>query len=94
MLLLLILLVVLVVMLNFLVEAGKEMGRRAYDGLLLDAANTLLQLTKPVEETYAVIGKKYGVLFLPLIVVVIFHFPNTKGEILFYTFSNSLLGVR
>ncbi|KAF3656373.1 putative sphinganine C(4)-monooxygenase 1-like [Capsicum annuum] len=38
---------------------GKEMGRRAYDGLLLDAANTLLQLTRPVEETYATIGKKY-----------------------------------
>lgn len=51
-----------VMMLNFLVGAGKEMGRRAYDGLLLDAANTLLQLTKPVEETYAVIGKKYGLL--------------------------------
>ncbi|KAH0764710.1 hypothetical protein KY285_000581 [Solanum tuberosum] len=46
---------------NIPTGAGKEMGRRAYDGLLLDAANTLLQLTKPVEETYAVIGKKYGV---------------------------------
>ncbi|KAK4736996.1 hypothetical protein R3W88_000693 [Solanum pinnatisectum] len=45
--------------------AGKEMGRRAYDGLLLDAANTLLQLTKPVEETYAVIGKKYGLTTSP-----------------------------
>uniref|UniRef100_A0A3Q7EAH1 Uncharacterized protein n=1 Tax=Solanum lycopersicum TaxID=4081 RepID=A0A3Q7EAH1_SOLLC len=43
--------------------AGKEMGRRAYDGLLLDAANTLLQLSKPVEETYAGIGKKYGIYY-------------------------------
>lgn len=45
--------------------AGKEMGRRAYDGLLLDAANTLLQLSKPVEETYAGIGKKYGLTTSP-----------------------------
>ncbi|XVE85880.1 hypothetical protein DITRI_Ditri17bG0127000 [Diplodiscus trichospermus] len=34
--------------------------KKAYDGLLLDAANTLLQLSKPVEETYASIGAKYG----------------------------------
>ncbi|KAJ3677357.1 hypothetical protein LUZ60_003081 [Juncus effusus] len=34
--------------------------RRLYDGLLLDAGGTLLQLAKPVEETYASIGKKYG----------------------------------
>ncbi|XP_060196814.1 uncharacterized protein LOC132626091 isoform X1 [Lycium barbarum] len=47
------------------IHAGKEMGRRAYDGLLLDAANTLLQLTKPVEETYATIGKKYGLTTSP-----------------------------
>ncbi|KAL5553821.1 hypothetical protein UlMin_041222 [Ulmus minor] len=33
--------------------------RRAYDGLLLDAGGTLLQLAKPVEETYASIGSKY-----------------------------------
>ncbi|KAK9277433.1 hypothetical protein L1049_006976 [Liquidambar formosana] len=38
---------------------GKEL-RRAYDGLLLDAGGTLLQLAKPVEETYATIGKNYG----------------------------------
>ncbi|XP_021299922.1 haloacid dehalogenase-like hydrolase domain-containing protein 3 isoform X2 [Herrania umbratica] len=34
--------------------------KKAYDGLLLDAAGTLLQLPKPVEETYAAIGAKYG----------------------------------
>ncbi|ONK73913.1 uncharacterized protein A4U43_C03F870 [Asparagus officinalis] len=34
--------------------------RRAYDGLLLDAGGTLLQLANPVEETYATIGKKFG----------------------------------
>ncbi|KAG6470748.1 haloacid dehalogenase-like hydrolase domain-containing protein 3 isoform X1 [Zingiber officinale] len=33
---------------------------RAYDGLLLDAGGTLLQLARPVEETYASIGRKYG----------------------------------
>lgn len=31
-----------------------------YDGLLLDAGGTLLQLAKPVEETYLAIGRKYG----------------------------------
>ncbi|CAD5168671.1 unnamed protein product [Musa acuminata subsp. malaccensis] len=36
--------------------------RRAYDGLLLDAGGTLLQLANPVEETYASIGRKYGLL--------------------------------
>ncbi|EPS64084.1 hypothetical protein M569_10699, partial [Genlisea aurea] len=30
--------------------------KRAYDGLLLDAGGTLLQLAKPVEETYLTIG--------------------------------------
>ncbi|XP_076952361.1 uncharacterized protein LOC143626071, partial [Bidens hawaiensis] len=34
--------------------------KRVYDGLLLDAGGTLLQLTKPVEEAYASIGRKYG----------------------------------
>lgn len=34
--------------------------KRAYDGLLLDAGGTLLQLSKPVEVTYAEIGQKYG----------------------------------
>lgn len=41
--------------------AGNERKlKRAYDGLLLDAGGTLLQLAKPVEETYLAIGKKYG----------------------------------
>lgn len=39
--------------------------RRAYDGLLLDAGGTLLQLAKPVEETYASIGAKYGLTGTP-----------------------------
>ncbi|XP_021976264.1 haloacid dehalogenase-like hydrolase domain-containing protein 3 isoform X2 [Helianthus annuus] len=34
--------------------------KRAYDGLLLDAGGTLLQLAKPVEDTYASIALKYG----------------------------------
>ncbi|KAL7235886.1 hypothetical protein ACSBR1_019214 [Camellia fascicularis] len=34
--------------------------KRAYDALLLDGGGTLLQLVKPVEETYASIGRKYG----------------------------------
>ncbi|XP_058096534.1 uncharacterized protein LOC131242122 isoform X2 [Magnolia sinica] len=34
--------------------------RKAYDALLLDAGGTLLQLANPVEETYAAIGRKYG----------------------------------
>ncbi|KAL4197782.1 hypothetical protein AMTRI_Chr04g252850 [Amborella trichopoda] len=33
---------------------------KAYDALLLDAGGTLLQTAKPVEETYAAIGAKYG----------------------------------
>ncbi|KAJ8574324.1 hypothetical protein K7X08_026129 [Anisodus acutangulus] len=47
------------------IPIGKEMGKRAYDGLLLDAANTLLQLTKPVEETYAAIGERHGLTTSP-----------------------------
>ncbi|XP_062111648.1 uncharacterized protein LOC133823077 isoform X2 [Humulus lupulus] len=39
--------------------------RRVYDGLLLDAGGTLLQLAKPVEETYATIGAKYGLTTTP-----------------------------
>ncbi|KAA8532987.1 hypothetical protein F0562_032896 [Nyssa sinensis] len=39
---------------------GGRLVKRAYDGLLLDAGGTLLQLAKPVEETYAAIGIKYG----------------------------------
>ncbi|KAF7809139.1 haloacid dehalogenase-like hydrolase domain-containing protein 3 isoform X2 [Senna tora] len=38
---------------------------RAYDALLLDAGGTLLQLAKPVEETYAAIGSKYGLTVTP-----------------------------
>ncbi|CAI9105882.1 OLC1v1004904C1 [Oldenlandia corymbosa var. corymbosa] len=34
--------------------------KKAYDALLLDAGGTLLQLNKPVEDTYAEIGRKYG----------------------------------
>ncbi|KAF3324259.1 haloacid dehalogenase-like hydrolase domain-containing protein 3 [Carex littledalei] len=34
--------------------------RRLYNGLLLDAGGTLLQLARPVEATYASIGRKYG----------------------------------
>ncbi|KAL8532511.1 hypothetical protein ACS0TY_008924 [Phlomoides rotata] len=42
-------------------HAGNEGKlKRAYDGLLLDAGGTLLQLAKPVDETYLTIGKKYG----------------------------------
>ncbi|XP_051148706.1 uncharacterized protein LOC127263638 [Andrographis paniculata] len=42
-------------------HTGKEGKlKRMYDGLLLDAGGTLLQLVKPVEETYLAIGKKYG----------------------------------
>ncbi|KAF1890189.1 hypothetical protein Lal_00025522 [Lupinus albus] len=33
---------------------------KAYDALLLDAGGTLLQLAKPVQDTYAAIGTKYG----------------------------------
>ena len=32
-----------------------------YKALLLDAGGTLLQTAKPVEETYAAYGLKYGV---------------------------------
>ncbi|MFS7898474.1 putative HAD superfamily protein [Helianthus anomalus] len=35
--------------------------KRAYDGLLLDAGGTLLQLAKPVADTYASIGLKHGI---------------------------------
>ncbi|KAB1208041.1 Haloacid dehalogenase-like hydrolase domain-containing protein 3 [Morella rubra] len=40
-------------------DRGRSVSR-AYDALLLDAGGTLLQLAKPVEETYATIGSKYG----------------------------------
>ncbi|TKY69691.1 Haloacid dehalogenase hydrolase domain-containing protein 3 [Spatholobus suberectus] len=40
---------------------NKGTCEKTYDALLLDAGGTLLQLSKPVEETYAAIGSKYGV---------------------------------
>ncbi|KAI3970687.1 hypothetical protein MKX01_024334 [Papaver californicum] len=40
--------------------ARGAVGKRAYDALLLDAGGALLQLAKPVEETYADIGRKHG----------------------------------
>lgn len=43
----------------FWVDGGRSI-KRAYDALLLDAGGTLLQLAKPVGETYATIGSKYG----------------------------------
>ncbi|PIN24085.1 putative hydrolase (HAD superfamily) [Handroanthus impetiginosus] len=43
------------------IHTGKEGKlKRTYDGLLLDAGGTLLQVAKPVEETYLTIGQKYG----------------------------------
>ncbi|XP_040939087.1 haloacid dehalogenase-like hydrolase domain-containing protein 3 isoform X3 [Gossypium hirsutum] len=42
------------------IHSVRNSVKRAYDGLLLDAAGTLLQLSKPVEETYASIGAKHG----------------------------------
>ncbi|XP_057530676.1 uncharacterized protein LOC130809066 isoform X1 [Amaranthus tricolor] len=41
-------------------DNGRSMKKKAYDGLLLDAGGTLLQLSEPVEQTYAKIGLKYG----------------------------------
>ncbi|KAK8485665.1 hypothetical protein V6N13_029475 [Hibiscus sabdariffa] len=42
------------------IHSVRNSVKRAYDGLLLDAAGTLLQLSKPVEDIYASIGAKYG----------------------------------
>ncbi|KAL6969585.1 hypothetical protein U1Q18_029297 [Sarracenia purpurea var. burkii] len=39
---------------------GGRTVKRTYDALLLDAGGTLLQLASPVEDTYATIGRKYG----------------------------------
>ncbi|XP_028762092.1 haloacid dehalogenase-like hydrolase domain-containing protein 3 isoform X2 [Neltuma alba] len=44
---------------------GSNSRGRAYDALLLDAGGTLLQLAKPVEETYSAIGRKYGLTVTP-----------------------------
>ncbi|PON67071.1 HAD-superfamily hydrolase, subfamily IA, REG-2-like [Trema orientale] len=46
-------------------SGGLGSVRRVYDGLLLDAGGTLLQLAKPVEESYATIGTKYGLAATP-----------------------------
>jgi hypothetical protein len=45
-----------------LVTASAGAGGRApaYGGLLLDAGGTLLQVARPVAETYASIGRRYG----------------------------------
>lgn len=48
------------------VVGGTKSLVKAYDALLLDAGGTLLQLVKPVDETYASIGTKYG----------LFHFSS------------------
>lgn len=50
----------LIHLLVFEIVDGGRAFRRVYDGLLLDAGGTLLQLAKPVETTYADIGRKYG----------------------------------
>ncbi|XP_052187002.1 uncharacterized protein LOC127797867 isoform X2 [Diospyros lotus] len=44
---------------------GGKVVKRAYDALLLDAGGTLLQLARPVEETYAAIGRKHGLNVTP-----------------------------
>ncbi|KAI8527322.1 hypothetical protein RHMOL_Rhmol12G0066900 [Rhododendron molle] len=41
-------------------SGGGRLVKRAYDALLLDAGGTLLQLARPVAETYASIAQKYG----------------------------------
>ncbi|XP_061338812.1 uncharacterized protein LOC133285576 isoform X1 [Gastrolobium bilobum] len=46
-------------------KGGSSYCGKAYDALLLDAGGTLLQLAKPVEETYAAIGAKYGLTVNP-----------------------------
>lgn len=49
----------------FFLSDNEVKRERAYDGLLLDAGGTLLQLAKPVEQIYINIGTKYGVRFSP-----------------------------
>ncbi|KAM7269265.1 hypothetical protein ACFE04_024762 [Oxalis oulophora] len=44
---------------------GGKSRKRAYDGLLLDAGGTLLQLSNPVHHTYASIGTNYGLTVTP-----------------------------
>nr|XP_043606278.1 haloacid dehalogenase-like hydrolase domain-containing protein 3 [Erigeron canadensis] len=46
-------------------HSGGSVKKRAYDGVLLDAGGTLLQLSKPVENVYADIGLKYGLKATP-----------------------------
>lgn len=47
--------------------------KRAYDGLLLDAGGTLLQLSEPVHETYASLGQKYGRFLYKTSYIFFFH---------------------
>ncbi|XP_077224313.1 haloacid dehalogenase-like hydrolase (HAD) superfamily protein [Tasmannia lanceolata] len=42
------------------IQTVGSLEKKAYDALLLDAGGTLLQLAEPVGETYATIGRKYG----------------------------------
>ncbi|KAI9170137.1 hypothetical protein LWI28_023154 [Acer negundo] len=42
------------------IHSGGKSIKKAYDAVLLDAGGTLLQLTNPVHDTYASIGRKYG----------------------------------
>ncbi|KAF7092967.1 hypothetical protein CFC21_095410 [Triticum aestivum] len=42
--------------------SGGQGRSPAYGGLLLDAGGTLLQLAQPVAETYATLGRPYGVM--------------------------------
>jgi hypothetical protein len=46
--------------------------KKAYDALLLDAGGTLLQLTKPIEETYASIRRKYVFFLLFMLLLLLF----------------------
>jgi hypothetical protein len=62
------------------ITGATESVKKAYDALLLDAGGTLLQLTRPVEETYASIGRKYG--FFPFIFMLLL--------LLFYVGDNML----
>lgn len=56
---------------------GNNGVRRNYDGLLLDAGGTLLQLANPVEETYASIGSKYGQIIFENFQIQIRHFLSS-----------------
>jgi len=56
------------------ITGATESVKKAYDALLLDAGGTLLQLTRPVEEIYASIGRKYGFFpFLFMLLLLLFY---------------------